>query len=77
MAEPKFVKIARVGDIAREVAVTETMTVREAISAAGYDIDSNSTVYGSTENNGNTVVQLENPVNGFTKLAISTNVKGA
>ena len=76
MSEPKFVKIARVGDTAKEVVVTSDMTVSQAIEAAGYDVNDNMTVYGSAETGGNRVVSMNDNVNGYTKIAISTNVKG-
>lgn len=75
MNTPKIIKVAKVGGTVEEVAVTERMTVRECIEAAGYT-DEGSTVYGRDANGRDDVLDLSTNVNGYVQLVLSENVKG-
>jgi hypothetical protein len=70
--DTKFVKVFRQPGVTKEVAVDPSMTVGETLLAAGIEVNSNEMVKGDGE-----VISVASDVNGFTKISVVPNIKGA
>ncbi len=65
------VAVARVPGAFTNVAVTSDMTVRQALQAVGITPNRNEVVRAGGE-----TVSLDAPVNGYSTLTVSQNIKG-
>lgn len=75
MSNPKIVKVAKIGSPVIEVAVNDTMTVGQTISAAGYS-PKDGTLYGKNGDGAKVIVEADEAVNGYVQIFITKNVKG-
>lgn len=76
MSTPRYVKVARLGERAVDIATHENMTIGEVINAAGHD-DFAGTIHAKKSGDADvTTVADHDSVNGYDELFLTTNVKG-